>query len=91
MKDEPMKDELTLKDRLLNAVNLLLTIDFFFILASFLWFVVGVLGRSFNVALGFDLWHRLWEPLFQPAIGLLMAGALISGLSSWVTQKFQKN
>jgi hypothetical protein len=79
-----------MKDKLLNAVNLILTIDFFFILASFFWFVTSLLGRSFKVNLGFDLWHRLWEPLFQPAIGLLMAGALISGLSSWISEKFQK-
>ena len=26
---------------------------------------------------------RLWEPLFTPAIGLLMAAALINGCWSW--------
>ena len=29
------------------------------------------------------LFQRLWEPLFTPAIGLLMAAALLSGAIGW--------
>jgi uncharacterized iron-regulated membrane protein len=39
--------------------------------------------------------QRLWDPLFTPAIGLLMAAALINGLWSWwqrrMLQAAQKN
>ena len=76
-----------IKDKLLRALNFVLTADVFFVLASFVWFAVALLGRSFNLPLGFDLWYRLWEPLFMPAIGLLMAGALLSGISSWILGK----
>jgi hypothetical protein len=72
---------------LLRWLNTLLTANFFFVLASFLWFVIALLGRSFQVPLGFDLWYRLWQPLFQPAIGVLMLGAIVSGVGGWLLNK----
>ncbi len=61
----------------------------FFVLLSFLWFVLALAGRSVNLPLGFDLWYRLWDPIFMPAIGLLMGGAILSGISSWIVKQLQ--
>ena len=33
---------------------------------------------------------RLWEPLFTPAIGLLMGAALINGVWSWWQRQVQR-
>ncbi len=77
-----------MKDRFVSGLNTLLMFNLFFVLFSFLWFAVALIGRSANVNLGFDLWYSLWDPLIMPAIGILMAGALASGLLSWVSQKF---
>lgn len=79
-----------MKDKLLNGLNLFLTVDFFFVLASFVWFAIALVGRSLNLPLGFDAWHRLWEPVFMPAIGLIMAGALISGLGNWLSRTWER-
>lgn len=79
-----------MKDKLLNWINLALMANLFFVLFSFGWFAIALLGRTFKLPLGFDLWYSLWEPLFMPAIGILMAGALISGISSWVTKMLQQ-
>jgi hypothetical protein len=35
-------------------------------------------------------WMPLWPLVFQPAIGVLMAGALASGGIGWVQDKFGK-
>lgn len=35
------------------------------------------------------LWLQLWPVLFQPAIGVLMAGALVSGGINWIREKTQ--
>ncbi|NJL85952.1 MAG: hypothetical protein HC886_08190 [Leptolyngbyaceae cyanobacterium SM1_1_3] len=75
-----------MKDRLLNALNWILVANLFFVLFSFFWFAAALIGRSFDVNLGFDLWYSLWEPLFMPAIGILMAGAILSGILSWVSR-----
>lgn len=74
--------------RLRELVNWLLVADTFFVLASFGWFVVALLGRSWKIPLGFELWLRLWEPLFMPAIGLLMAAALVNGGLSYVQNRW---
>lgn len=56
--------------------------DFFFILVALLWFVVGIGLQVGQVTTGpLDTWYFLWQPVFQPALGVLMLGALVSGLT----------
>lgn len=78
-------------DRVKNWVNLALMANLFLVLLSFAWLAIAVVGRSMGVSLGLDLWYRLWDPLFTPAIGILMAGALLSGITSWITRRFNLN
>jgi hypothetical protein len=77
-----------MKDKLLNGLNTALMANLFLVLLSFFWLAIAVVGHLFNVPLGLDLWYRLWEPVFTPAIGILMAGALLSGVVSWVNKRF---
>jgi hypothetical protein len=79
-----------MKEKFLNGLNFVLMVDLFLVLASFFWLAAAVVGRSAGVPLGLDLWYSLWEPVFTPAIGILMAGALLSGLTSWVMKRFFK-
>ena len=74
-------------ERMLGGLNWFLVGNLFFVLASFGWFAAAVVGRSLNVNLGLDVWYSLWMPLFQPAIGILMAGALAVGLLRWLSNK----
>ncbi len=78
-----------MKDKLLNLLNTVLVADVFLVLIGFAWFAVAVIGRSTGIPLGLDLWYKLWEPLFTPAIGVLMAGALLSGIISWISRKLE--
>jgi hypothetical protein len=78
-----------MKDKLLNLLNTVLVADVFLVLISFFWLAVAVIGRSTGIPLGLDLWYKLWEPLFTPAIGVLMAGALLSGIISWISRKLK--
>ncbi len=85
-----MSDSSTLKDKLLDGLNFVLMLDLFFVIFSFLWFAIALVGRSTDVPLGFDLWYRLWEPVFTPAIGLLMGGSLVVGITRWLTNWFSE-
>jgi hypothetical protein len=76
-----------MKEKLLEWLNLALTVNLFFVLLSFFWLAIAVVGRSTGVSLGLDVWYKLWEPVMQPAIGILMAGAILSGISSWVSKR----
>ena len=72
-----MKEQLTIwLDRFLVA-------DVFVVLFAFFWFVIALIGKSSGINLGWDIWYSLWEPVFTPAIGILMLGAILS----WVIKK----
>ncbi len=77
-------------DRILRAINGFLMVNLFFVLLSFAWFAIAVLGASVKVSLGLQVWYSLWTPLFQPAIGLLMAGALTIGISRWLLTQWAR-
>jgi hypothetical protein len=79
-----------MKDKLLEWLNLFLVADVFLVLFGFFWLAAAVVGRSLNIPLGLDLWYKLWNPLFTPAIGLLMGGAILSGIISQIKKKLQK-
>lgn len=79
----------SMKDRLIGWLNQVLVVDVFLVLLSFFWLAIAVIGRSVGVPLGLDLWYRLWEPVFTPAIGILMAGALLSGLINQISKRLQ--
>jgi len=76
-----------MKDKFLNGLNIFLVANVFFVLLSFAWFAIAVFGRSVGVNLGFDLWYSLWQPLFTPALGILMGGAILSGIISQVSKR----
>lgn len=80
-----------MKDKFFAGLNTFLMWNTFFVLLSFLWFVTALIGRALNVPLGFELWMKLWDPIFTPAIGLLMGGALISGLYGWFAKRLAQS
>ena len=57
--------------------------DGFVVLFAFFWFAIALIGKSSGINLGWDIWYSLWEPVFTPAIGILMLGAILS----WVVKK----
>lgn len=78
---------LNMKDKILEGLNFVLMLDLFFVLFSFFWFAIALIGRATDVSLGFNLWYRLWEPVFTPAIGLLMGGSLVVGVVRWINNR----
>ncbi len=76
--------------RLKAGLDALLVANVFLVIAGAVWFVVAVICHSRQVEAPLELFQRLWEPLFTPAIGLLMAAALISGLLGWWQRQGQR-
>jgi hypothetical protein len=81
---------LPLQQRLKGGIDLLLVIDVFVVIAGALWFGVAVVCHSQKIEAPLSLFQRLWEPLFTPAIGLLMAAALFSGALGWWQRRGQR-
>ena len=65
--------------------------DFFFVCFSLAWLGVGVLLQGSGWSTLLDAWFPLWPLVWQPAIGILMAGALINGAWAWVADKMKQN
>ena len=61
----------------------LLVANVFLVLAGAGWFGIAVLLHGWGRNTPLELFQRLWEPLFTPAIGLLMAAAILSGVLGW--------
>jgi hypothetical protein len=78
-----MADDAPPLQRLKGAMDAILVADVFLVIAGAAWFGVAVLCHSQKIEAPLQLFQTLWEPLFTPAIGLLMAAALLSGLLGW--------
>lgn len=72
--------------KIVNLINNLLTVNVFFVLLSFIWFIIAIVGQYTHIPLGMQVWQSLWNPLFLPAISVLMAGAILSATISYITQ-----
>ena len=68
----------------------LLVLDVFLVLGGAVWFAVAVIADGQGFTAPMQQFQRLWDPLFTPAIGLLMAAALINGLWSWWQRRMQQ-
>jgi hypothetical protein len=75
--------------RLKGVLDTLLVIDVFVVIAGAVWFGLAVVLQSQQLQAPLRLFQRLWEPLFTPAIGLLMAAALLSGALGWWQRRGQ--
>jgi hypothetical protein len=66
-------------------LNKALMIDLFLVFFFFAWFALAVIAEQLHLHLGLSVWQSLWQPLIQPILGIMMAGAIFSGIIS----KFQ--
>lgn len=76
-------------ERWQQGLDRLLVLDVFLVLAGALWFGIGVALHLQGVEAVLATFQRLWPPLFQPAIGVLMTGALVSGGLGWWKRRGQ--
>lgn len=78
---------MSMKEQIVTWLNRILIADVFLVFFGFFWFAIAVIGRYLNIPLGFDLWYRLWIPVFNPAIGILFLGALVTWLINKISSK----
>ena len=76
--------------QLKGAMDTLLVVDVFVVIAGALWCAAAVALHSQHVEGPLTLFQKLWEPLFTPAIGLLMGAALLSGVLGWWQRRGQR-
>ncbi len=77
-----------MKETVLKWLDRLLIADVFLVFFGFFWFAIAVIGYSLEIPLGLDLWYKLWQPIFNPAIGILFLGAFLSWGIKKISQRF---
>lgn len=80
-----------MKEKFLLWLDRALMADLFLVLASFFWFAIALVGHSADIPLGLDLWYKLWEPVFTPALGILMLGAIGNGIIRQIAKRYRKD
>ena len=90
MAEPTASSSLPLGQRLKGWIDTLLVVDVFVVIAGAILFGVAVLCHSRGIETPLDWFQRLWEPLFTPAIGLLMGAAILSGVLGWVLKWWQR-
>ena len=83
-------EEVSPLGRVQDLLDQILVFDVFLVIAAALWFGAAVLLHARGVEAPLRLFQQLWEPLFTPAIGLLMAAALLSGALGWWRRRGQR-
>jgi hypothetical protein len=73
------------------VIEKVLVADFFFILFILAWLVAGLVERSvLESTTLIDSWLPLWATVFQPALGVFMAGAIVSAVSGYLSKSGAK-
>lgn len=80
-----------MKDKFLLWCDRILIIDVFVVMIGFGWFAVSLVGKSLGIPLGWEIWYQLWQPVFNPAIGILFLGAFVSWLGKKIQEKTSKS
>jgi hypothetical protein len=80
-----------MKEKLLTWLDRFLIADVFLVIIAFFWFAIALVGRSMGIPLGWDIWYQLWIPVFNPAIGILFLGALLSWIIKKIGEMSNKN
>ncbi|KXZ50077.1 hypothetical protein GPECTOR_18g55 [Gonium pectorale] len=75
-----------------DTLDKILIADFFLVLFILAWLAAGVAQSALNGGSSplLDAWYPLWPLLWQPALGVLMAGALVSGGLGWLREQQQQ-
>lgn len=77
-------------EQLQRGLDRLLVLNVFLVLAGALWFALGVILHLRGMDRTLEAFQGLWPLLFQPAIGVLMMGALLSGGLGWWRRRGQR-
>jgi hypothetical protein len=74
-------------DKFYYWLNKFLLLDVLLVFIFFIWFLVAIVFRSGGLDLPMEIWQSLWMPVIQPALGLVMLGAITSGAARRLVNK----
>ena len=75
------------QNRLQQIVDNFLLINLFVVIFFAIFFVFAIIMQFNGIFIFIDFIQRVWNPLIVPLITILIIGALVNGINSWLRRK----
>ena len=70
-----------------QIVDNLLIVNLFTVIFFAIFFVFAIVMQLRGISIFIDFIQRIWNPLIVPLITILIIGALVNGINSWLRRK----
>ena len=75
------------KNKIKELVDHLLLVNLFTVIFFAIFFIFAVIMQINGVYVFLEFIQRIWNPLIVPLITILIIGALVNGINSWLRRK----
>ena len=75
------------QSRLKQTIDNLLLINFFTVIFFAIFFIFAIIMQFNGIFSFINFIQRVWNPLIVPLITILIIGALVNGINSWLRRK----
>ena len=70
-----------------QIIDNLLLVNLFTVIFFAIFFILAIVMKLNGVLIFINFIQRIWNPLIVPLITILIVGALVNGISSWLRRK----
>ena len=75
------------KNNFKQIIDNLLIVNLFIVIFFAIFFVFAIVMQLRGISIFIDFIQRIWNPLIVPLITILIIGALVNGINSWLRRK----
>ena len=75
------------KNNFKQIIDNLLIVNLFTVIFFAIFFVFAIVMQLRGISIFIDFIQRVWNPLIVPLITILIIGALVNGINSWLRRK----
>ena len=75
------------QNKLRQIIDNLLLINFFTVIFFAIFFIFAIIMQFNGIFVFINFIQKVWNPLIVPLITILIIGALVNGINSWLRRK----
>ena len=70
-----------------DIIDNFLLLNFFLVIFFAIFFIFAIIMQLNGIFIFIDFIQKVWNPLIVPLITILIIGALVNGINSWLSRK----
>jgi len=78
-----------LKINIRKIIDNILLVNLFLVILLAIYFIFAVVMQFSGIFIFLNYFQKFWNPLIVPLITILISGALINGIISWLNNKLR--